>query len=130
MKRPVLKILTKVSDKGILLLLNERLNRNDFQIIRGEEHTSTIKLVMDETPDILILEADVEEQSPEMTAYLVRRVLPQLKIIVISRKSSGPSVHAAGQGVYYFRPTSDIYEIDQIIHAAAAEIKRMMKENI
>ncbi len=124
----ILKVLTKVSNEKILRLLQRELNKEKFEIVVGQKSSPTLNLVMNESPDILVLELDEEEQSPEMSAYILRKVLPNLKIIVISKSLRERSQKAPGQGIFCHLANSGSENIVPVIISAADEIQRMTEK--
>ena len=114
--------MVKSLDKELEALLNKSLDSKRYEIICDRSKFSTVKHVIDSVPDILLLELDPKEQTPELVISVLRDVRPNLKIIALAPVSSPNDAKVIEQGIFYYRAKPVGEELVEAVRAAAKAI--------
>lgn len=137
MRGPCYRVLVSASDPGFIEELKNRLPSEKFDLTYfciniGDSSSSQsirlLNLVVDESPDILIFELGLNEQSPDVLISAIKKIRPNLKIIALSKSPSAKDADVVEQGVFYYMAKPEDEELVQVIQAAVKVLERSRRK--
>lgn len=113
-------ILVADDDEFIRKLLREELTRENYQVETVESGSAAVRKILRQSFDVLILDIHMAGISGLETIPMIKKIRPNLPIIVITGNRSGEmekKVRAEGI-LYYFVKPFDIKEMKEVVKAA------------
>jgi len=103
--------------------LVKSLRRDGFEVILPRDARSVMDCVLDDHPDILVLDIDRAQDAPEQTIHALRKVRPHLRIIVLSTAS--PVEHADVLDEVFSYLTKPVgRDLAEVVEAAGRALER------
>ncbi len=103
--------------------LVKSLRRDGFEVILPRAARSMMECVLDDNPDILVLDIDRDGDAPEQTIHALRKVRPHLRIIVLSTASSIEHADVLDEVFSYVtKPAGK--ELAEVVEAAGRALER------
>lgn len=116
------RVLVSSSDPAARSLV-ESLRRDGFQVILPRASRSVMECVLDDNPDILVLDIDRDQDAPEQTIHALRKVRPHLRIIVLGTASSIEHADVLDE-VFTYMTQPVGRELAEVVEAAGRALER------
>ena len=116
------RVLVSSSDPAAKSLV-ESLRRDGFQVILPRASRSVMECVLDDNPDILVLDIDHDQDAPEQTIHALRKIRPHLRIIALGTASSIEHADVLDEVFTYMtQPVGK--ELAEVVEAAGRALER------
>ena len=113
------RILVSSADPALARFVGEALPGGGFEVLPGCLPKDLVEVVLDQSPDLLLFEADRKHGSPAETLRIVRKVRPELRIVALSSESCPEDADLVEVGLFYYATRPVGSDLIQVIQAAA-----------
>lgn len=103
----------------MIRLLEEGLPAGAFEILPPPAARGVVEAVIDQSPDLLILDIDWKSGAPAEAARVLRKLRPALRIIALSAESCSRDAEVVTEGVFYYMVKPAGPDLIEVIQAAA-----------
>lgn len=113
------RVLVGSQDPLVHRLLEGGLPAGAFEILLPPAARGVVEAVVDQSPDLLILDIDWEGGAPAEAVRMLRKLRPALRIIALSAESSSRDAEVVSEGVFYYTVKPVGEDLIEVIQAAA-----------
>ncbi len=124
----VFKVLVDSPDAAMGEFLKDQLPRSEYRVISTRPGPAFIGAAHCELPDIAVIDRVHERPDAAlMEVAVLKEVRPDIRIIVLSERSSPKDAGIVEQGIFFYMTRPEISGLVQVIEAAAKAVANKKK---